>query len=463
MITLAGQGQGFSRRVATVLSTKIVAFVLAFAGGIVASLLLGTTGKGEYVATIAVPGLLGTVGLLGLPSAINYASARGTSMRGLLGAGLLFTAIMSAVLIPAVWLALPWLHNNFLRDAPEEMVRWILLAVPAALLSSFVMAIMYGRQKVKVYSAIVIAQAIATFALLVAFLVIFRWSVGGAVTASIVVTWALALADVAAVLYLSRNAPGGTPVSYRALLSYGTRFYPASVTGLFNYRVDTYIIQALILQASALGLYAQAVTIAELIFYIPDSVTMVFLPRVAGSTKEQADAVLPHVARLTVLITILCALAVIPTAWIGLNLVLPSFVPCFPALLVLLPAVVSMSLYKVMVSYIAGRARPGPVSATSALALVVNIAANFVLIPIFGIVGAALASLISYSLMAAISLTIACRLSGVAPWTLVVPGRAEVAILWQGLRSLATRTVRAAGSRRSGRGDSGTTSAEELP
>ena len=67
-----------------------------------------------------------------------------------------------------------------------------------------------------------------------------------------------------------------------------------------------------------------AVTMAELIFYIPDSVTMIFLPRVAGLSKEDADALVGRVSRLTVLLTGLVALALVPAAWVGIHLVLPG-------------------------------------------------------------------------------------------------------------------------------------------
>jgi O-antigen/teichoic acid export membrane protein len=232
-------------------------------------------------------------------------------------------------------------------------------------------------------------------------------------------------------------------------MRYGSRIYPSSITGYFNYRVDVFIIQALMVgQSGQLGLYSMAVTMAELLFYVPDSVTMIFLPRVSGSTPAEADALMPRVARLTVLITCLCAVALIPAAYVGIHLVLPTFAPCLPAFLVLLPGVVSIALAKVMTSYIAGRGRPGPVSAGATVALFINVVANLILIPQFGIVGAAMASLISYSALAVMMVVVACRLSNLSPLTIVVPGKAEVRLLW----SAAGRAVASLRARLAGRG-----------
>lgn len=430
MTATTHQAGTFARRVTAVFSTKLFAFSMSFATSIVVSRILGIDGKGQYVAVIAVPGLLGGIGVFGLPNAINYFSARGISARGLLRAGLLFTTILSAVLMTVLWVALPWLHGSILSGAPVDTLRIGLITVPAALLSTFGSAVLYGRQQIRTYSTILVAQAFTTFTLAVLFVGVFRWGVLGAVAASIIVTWLLALAVVVAVARLSGRTEGG-PVSYRALMKYGSRIYPSSITGYFNYRIDVFIIQALMVgQSGQLGLYSIAVTMAELLFYVPDSVTMIFLPRVSGSTSVEADALLPRVARLTVLITCLCAVALIPAAYVGIHLVLPGFVDCLPAFLVLLPGVISIALSKVMSSYIAGRGRPGPVSAGATVALFTNVVANLILIPRFGIVGAAMASLISYSALALMMLIVASRLAHLSPLALVVPGKAEVRLLW---------------------------------
>jgi O-antigen/teichoic acid export membrane protein len=150
------------------------------------------------------------------------------------------------------------------------------------------------------------------------------------------------------------------------------------------------------------------------------------------------------------LVTVSCSLALVPAAWIGIHVVLPKFVDCFPAFLVLLPAVVSLSLGKVLTTYLAGRGRPGVISIGAGVTLALNLAANVFLIPVYGIVGAAAASLISYTAMTAMMLVVACRLSGHSPFYLIVPGTTEVRVIWTaGLRGLAMirRRVRPATQR----------------
>jgi stage V sporulation protein B len=436
----AERGGVFARRVTAVFSTKVVAFALSLATTLVISRILGPEGKGAYIAVIALPGLVGALFVFGLPGAVNYFSARGTSAGSLLGAGLLLTTLLSAAIIPLAWILMPWLETNVFRAAPDAQLHEVLIVVPAAMLSSFAGAVLFGRQQVRTYSTILISQGVITFALSTALVAVFHFGVAGAVASSIVVTWLLAIADVVAVALLRKREPGGNRASFRGLGGYGIRSYPASITGFFNYRIDTYIIQAVMLAPAApLGLYSMAVTMAELIFYVPDSVTIILLPRLAGLPPDDANALVGRVSRLTVLLTCLVAAALIPTAWIGIHLVLPRFDDCLPAFYVLLPAVISLSLSKVMSSFIAARGRPGLISVGSAVAVAVNIGANIVLIPHFGIVGAALASLISYTTSALWGLSVAARLSGRPIRSLVLPGRAEVQILLSGLRRTLAR------------------------
>jgi O-antigen/teichoic acid export membrane protein len=433
MTKAPASGRPFARRVTVVFAAKIVMFALGLATTVFVARLLGRDGKGVYVAVMSVPGLLGAIGVFGLPTAINYYAARGASVRGLFRTGIVLALGLSVVMIGLVWLALPILEQSILRGARDFdfLLRVILLAIPSVMLTVFTGTILYGLQEVRLYSAIGIGQAVGTLLLLVFFVGVLRLGVKGAVLASLTISWLYAAVVLTAVWRVGRRRPGNEPVSTRKLIRYGGRAYPASLTGFFNYRADTFIIQALAAApAAALGLYSMAVTMAEMIFFIPDSVTMILLPRVAGSTDEEAAEFLGRVSRMTVLICGSCAIALIPIAWLGINLVLPAFRDCLPAFLVLLPGIVSLCVAKIMTSYIGGRGRPGAISVGATIALVFNLAANLVLIPTLGIVGAALASLLSYTILAALMLAVACRLSRHSPLDLVLPRMEDARAVW---------------------------------
>jgi O-antigen/teichoic acid export membrane protein len=126
-------------------------------------------------------------------------------------------------------------------------------------------------------------------------------------------------------------------------------------------------------------------------------------------------------------------------------MILPRFGDSIPPFLVLLPGAVSMSLAKVMGSYVAGRGRPGVMAMGTIGVLIINVALNILLIPKLGIVGASLASLVSYTLQAGLYVYLASRLSG-QPWrSLFVPGRDELRILFGTGTRLLSRVLKMAG------------------
>lgn len=445
MTAAAGSDRPFARRVTAVFATRLVTFALALVTTVVVSRLLGPGGKGAYVAIVALPGLLCAIGVFGLPNAINYYAARGRSVRGLLAAGVLFGLALSAVFMVLVWLALPVLEQTILRGALhyDNLLRVILIAVPTSMLAAFTGTILFGLQEVKLYTSIMVVQAIFTLVVSVLFVGVFRLGVEGAVAASIAASFVYAAMVLTAVWRVGARRPGSGPASKRELVGYGGRAYPASITGYFNYRADTYMIQAMAAVPDvALGLYSMAVTMAELVFFVPDSIAMILMPRVAGATKEEAEAFIDRVSRMTVLVSCVGAVALIPAAWLGINLVLPGFRDCLPAFVLLLPGVVALSVSKIMTGYISGRGRPGAVSAGATIALALNLAANFILIPAYGIVGASVASVVSYTAMAAMMVAVVCRLSGHSPLDLVLPRPSDLRAAWLPVRHAVARLRR---------------------
>ena len=95
---------------------------------------------------------------------------------------------------------------------------------------------------------------------------------------------------------------------------------------------------------------------------------------------------------MTVLVMLLATIGLVPAATIAVYIILPDFVGALPAFAVLLPGVIALGVAKVLSATCPAVGLPLPVAAAAVLALVVNVAANIVLIPTLGIIGASLAS-----------------------------------------------------------------------
>ena len=88
-----------------------------------------------------------------------------------------------------------------------------------------------------------------------------------------------------------------------------------------------------------------------------------------------------------------------------------EYLPSVEPLWYLIPGIVALSICKVLGNELAGRGKPIINTYISITSLVVNIPLNFLLIPVLGISGSALASTISYTVSAVLTLVYFSRVS----------------------------------------------------
>ncbi|HEX2222480.1 MAG TPA: polysaccharide biosynthesis C-terminal domain-containing protein [Candidatus Limnocylindria bacterium] len=444
----------FSRRIAGIFATRVARFVLSLVISFLLARLLSPEGRGTYAPIILVPTMLFTLGQLGLPSAITFFAGRGRSGSALFRTSLGLAAGISLVLLAIAWPAAAFVAPAVVPVAPPELIQVALLSLPFQFAAAFCGSVLIGRQTMRNYNVILVAQSAVLLILIVVLLGALDLGVRGAVTANVL---AAAVAGTLVVLELRRTTRDDAPqpaARLGELTGYGMRIYPASITGFFSYRADIFLLSAMLggivgLQEARvqIGLYALAVSLAELAFYVPDSVATVFFPRVAGAERRAADEMTPQVSRFTLLLTALAVLGLVPAAGLAVWILLPDFLGSLPPFLLLLPGVVSLSVAKVVSSYLTGLGLPLRVAAVSSAGVGLNVVANLLLIPAFGIMGAAAASLISYSAYAAALVAMSARVSGRPALGYVVPTRADGQRLVTGVRQLAgTLRRRTAGS-----------------
>lgn len=418
----------FTHRVASTFGTKTISFALGLLTTLLVARILGPEGRGVYYLAVLVPTTLITLGQFGLPSALVFFAGRGAPVTELRRASVRMVAPLSIV---GVGLALFFegpIRSAFLPGVTDFQYRLTLVAVPFLFIAMFASAILLGKQRIGTVNLLSLGGTVGSLIMLAALVWGARLGVDGAVIAYVVVGTAGSLAAAAVVLTMVDHGTGyATSVS--GLIGYGVRIVPGTIATFLGYRADAFLIGALLASPVAVGLYSLAVGFSELLFYVPDSIAMAFFPRIAASGRSQADAFAPLVARQTVLLTVVAAIFMIPVASTVIIVLLPAFSGSIPALIVITPGIVALSISKVLSGYVSGLGKPLPVGAIAVVSVTVNIVANLILIPRVGIVGAATASLLSYSVNAILMVALSSRLARVSPWALVVPRPSDAVAL----------------------------------
>jgi len=446
---MPGRRSGLARDAFITIATRFGIAILIFATDIILARALGPAAKGRFALVLLFSQLAATLIGFGMDQALAVIAGRSTSdaRRGVANA-LVWTAVVGGA---SVVVSL-WLFAGFGGGIPDGPLSTLIpnlsvaqfafgaLAIPAELLFNLGLFALLGRREVAAYSGIRLLRRASLLTLMV----------GLALAASLDLTAVLTLnlvslgLTLAAVAWASIQAGivGGRPSS--TLLGEELRFGGRAVVGTLaerlQFRADAFIVNAIV-GIRATGIYSVTSGIAETLWYVPNALGVVMFSRAVDPTAD-AGRTAAILTRTTLALSIVLA---IPTAILGPRLVRfvygPQFADAGVALRLILPGVVAYSVVAILSRYLTGRGRPGTGTLILVLGLVANIAANLLLVPQFGISGAAAASSISYCLTAVVTIVVFVRLSGRGAVETLVIRRSDVAAatarisaLWRRLR-----------------------------
>jgi len=293
--------------------------------------------------------------------------------------------------------------NSFLRELPSRYFLPLLILYIFILFDSFLMSITRGLQKFLLFNVRRFLTPVGNLLGVCLVLLVFGLSLRSVVTVFISISVALTVWFFVKVISITSFQLHFNWTSVKSFFSYGIKSYLQILTGHLIYQIDIYII-AYLLGAKQVAFYSIAVGMATLLWYIPNTVGVVLFPTLSSVQNEQEIHLFSgQVCRNTLLIT---AVGAICLGLVGKFLISlfygAQYIPSVNAMLLILPGIVAMSIYKVLTRNFSSRNRQQVSIMAAGISLVVNIFLNFALIPKYGIEGAALASTVSYILAGAI-------------------------------------------------------------
>jgi O-antigen/teichoic acid export membrane protein len=358
-------------------------------------------------------------------AAIYYINKREVTIRNVLAAAHIVTGFATAATALLVAAVVPWFDDNALGVGVSP---WMLVpAVPALLYWNLMRFVLQAESRFVDLGVATVSQQALLIAAIVALIVFGEptparaaWCLIGATAAS----GAFSLTRVGlrhvdlGLVFRPRLA------TLRKLAGFGVQGEIGNVLQMLNYRLDQYLVRYFV-GLAGVGIYAVGASMTEAIFVLANAVALVLLPRLTAN-EEEAHWMAPLATRNTMLIAAVAA--------IGLAAVAPVLVPLafgeeyqdsVQALWLLLPGTVALAGSKVLTSYIFSKGRPLVNTAITALSLVVTIGADLILIPVFDVNGAAIASSLAYFAHFAAALLAYSMISGRSPLGALIPGRED--------------------------------------
>lgn len=423
----------FVRDTAFTTITGILTFVIGLGTSIILARLLDPEGRGVYAMATLLPSLIVTFVHLGVGPATVYYTAKGHyPQREILGSNVFLALVIGIVGLITGFIVILF-RESFFPNIAYEYLLIALGIIPVNIFFSYLRYILLGAQRIKEYNMIDILQSFFFFILVTLAL----WGLGlGVMGALFAGIFAWLLTDVI-VFFWARKATGGISlkpnVSYlRDAAIYGTQAHLANIMGFLNYRIDTFLVNWL-LNPAAVGFYSISVGLVEKLWLISQAASVVLFPRVTAETDEtRRKEFTPLIARTVLWVSTLAALVLfILTPFIIVFLYSEAFIPSVRPLQILLPGIVALSVWRLLANDLAGRGKPMLNTYMMGIAVLANVGLNVLLIPKYGIEGAAWASTGSYGIALVVTLPVYCRLSGNSWAKVLLPQRGDWALYWR--------------------------------
>ena len=183
----------------------------------------------------------------------------------------------------------------------------------------------------------------------------------------------------------------------KMLLRYSLLAFTGNVLTFLVFRLDYWLIDYFNRPVEELGNYIQVSKLAQLFFTFPSILASAVFPFAAGGILRINEdlKILSRVIFLFALIA--CIFLAMTGQWLFPLVFGEKFNMMYLPFLLLIPGIIAICLAYPLASYFSGKDKIRTNIYSSILALVVIVVANFVLIPLYGIRGAAVASSLGYS------------------------------------------------------------------
>ncbi len=200
---------------------------------------------------------------------------------------------------------------------------------------------------------------------------------------------------------------------------FGWRSHLGAVVQYLQHRTDVVLVMIL-LPIRDLGIYSLAISLVELLWYVPQAVSQVLMPHVADSEAGDATIITSAFCRASLAVSALLSVTLALMSTAVIPWLLPAFKESVVLIWVLLPGTVVASIFKVLASDLNGRGEPLKTVFPAATALVFSVAGCCYAIPRYGMIGAAAVTSISYLLNASLYVYEYSRSSSITARSLVL-------------------------------------------
>ncbi len=412
---------------------------LNIATGLIAARLLLPEGRGELAALMLWPGLIAELGNLGLSDALLYRlSAARTAPHVVFGTAILLTAALCAVLIPIGLAILPFAMSTLDAEIMAAAHWYMILFLPAYFASLFVANMFQGKLDLIAWNFV--RAIVPSFYLIGIIVLTLAIAPEAPEFAGANLVAMLVSAAVGVVLLIQRGWIGLRPdrSEAKAMLVYGAKSHLSEILHSLRSKLDQAVV-AKLMAAADLGFYAVSLTVANGPLILVQTVANVAFPKISAQPDHAGKiAVFGSYLRLCLVLVLTVDLALFLTNWFLIPLLFgTAFADSVLTANLLLIGLVPFAAKVMCAAALKAWDRALTIPRAEIWGLAVIALALFLLVPRYGLVGAAVANVIAQCVSATVLGFTLARELDVHPIRLMRPTASDIA----NLRKLAAKVM----------------------
>lgn len=387
----------FAQNVSKIFGVKTFVLILGLFSSIVSARVLGPEGKGIYAVAAAFTGIGVQFGNLGMHASNTYFLAKDKKiLPAIVGNSILITLLVTLV-TGGVFVVLLLFPN--LVTIHGLILILAMACIPLQLYNMFQENYFVALEKIRQFSVLeMLNGAVYPILLLVVAMVnaktlspeiaIVLSGVGTGVV--LVVGWYYLKKEMSEKVHIDRCLLQKT-------VPFGFKSYISCLLTYLVLRVDVLMLDAF-LNKSETGLYSLAVNLADIVNMIAVSVSMLLFPKLSGmNEKGEKQKFISKTLKYMALIMLVLVVGATIFSEIGVLLVYgEEYRPSIPVFRILMPGIFFWALSSLLFNYFSSENRIEINILTAFIGLIVNFILNGLLIPSYGICGAAVASTVAY-------------------------------------------------------------------
>ena len=408
---------------------NIAGLAAKIALGILVARILGPTNKGILTLIILYPSLFFVLGHFNLGlSTIHHLGKRKHKKGEFVGSLNFFSLVISVGLLVIFFISYFLLTGYVFKNVPVLLLFLGISILPFNLFIYYFSSFFQGLGRIKWYNILNNLPKFIAPVLVVGFCLLWRFTVLEGVLVSL---FGVIVASFLVWRLIKKAVPGKWQLNkqlIKKLFSDGAKLQVGTIAAFLVSRADQFIIGNS-LPLAELGYYSVAVVITELIFFLSIAVETVLYPKTSHQTLGEAKETAARASRIVLWLSILAGIGLAIFSKIIILLYGgQAFLPAVTPLLILIPGTVFFVIPKLLSTFWIRKGWFLKLSYIASSMAIFNIILNLILVPKYGITGAALASSLTYFLTFLVVVTLYYFFADKKLYKLFIPTKDDILI-----------------------------------